>query len=62
MYTPFSKYRDTRHTTRVNAPTSRWYHEPKVSAPLPPPQEFIPTGRSESPMAMTTQADTTGVR
>ena len=31
-------------------------------APSPPPQEFIPTDSNDSPIAITTQAETTGVK
>ena len=31
-------------------------------APSPPPQEFIPTDSKDNPIAITTQAETTGVK
>ena len=47
--------------SKVMHPRIQCSAEPKVSLPLPPPNDEAPTDKSEKPMAVTTLAATTGV-
>ena len=50
----------TRHTSRVTLPTIQFSAEPKSEAPCPPAKLLAPMGSSDTPMAVTTVAATTG--
>ena len=56
---PFAQTWNKRHMSRVTLPTIQLFVLPKSAAPCPPAKEFAPIGRSENPIAVTTDAATT---
>ncbi len=57
---PLAKMFHKRQVSRVTVPRIRFWAEPKSSA-YPPPKDLAPTVKRENPMAVTTEAATTGV-
>ena len=57
---PFAKMFHRRQVRRVMVPRIRFWAEPKSSA-YPPPTDLAPTVKRENPIAVTTEAATTGV-